>query len=412
MAGDVVKGRRSIEAEGQIVTAYYDRVISRTLGEYSSGNQLDYTVDTLGSVSGYVNADGAVVNRYWYDPFGAVLSSSGEGAEPDFQYRGTWGYYFLNQPSASHSVGARIYDDSTGRWTSVDPVWPASPAYGYSLENPTTKLDPSGLQANPGGYSDFAIEPTNGSLFGISACIQLPQFCFSACIDDYVNFYMSIHSLNMGVQAGYEAGISFSYQHYGWNGTMKTDGSATPQNLVPASQQAGQVVCMSLIVSQTTGTGTFTLSGASPPSVSKKSAPELANNVGIGKTIFSSQYYALACPTQFSSTFWGASVAHVGSVPVIVGVPNILQSPGGTTAWAPYAGYSTTNQAGAGPVSPDPGYGPLSWNPLAGVLRFSYTTLCSPSQFDDWDFMVCCNDGLIVPGGQYCCCDKHGFYPT
>jgi RHS repeat-associated protein len=82
--------------------------------------------------------------RRWMDPFG-----NARGTEP------TWSstHGFLNKSESPLTglaqLGARVYDETLGRFLSVDPVFaPDNPqqdnGYSYSANNPVTNADPSG----------------------------------------------------------------------------------------------------------------------------------------------------------------------------------------------------------------------------------------------------------------------------
>lgn len=112
-----------------------------------------------------LNAQTLAPKRRYIDPFG-----NARGANPAWSASHT----YLNSPDNPLSVtvhlGARDYDPTTGRFTTVDPVLdPASPqqtnGYSYANNTPTTESDPSGLC--PGGHDDFcnAGKGTTGSGF-------------------------------------------------------------------------------------------------------------------------------------------------------------------------------------------------------------------------------------------------------
>lgn len=108
-----------------------------------------YLKDGLGSVVAVINGDGSnVANRYAYDPFGKVTTSTGTLANP-------WGYAGGFQDS-THLVkfGARYYDPNLGRWSQVDATGGsiASPGstnrYLYAACDPINRVDPTGRQGS------------------------------------------------------------------------------------------------------------------------------------------------------------------------------------------------------------------------------------------------------------------------
>jgi RHS repeat-associated protein len=105
--------------------------------------------DAQNSASLEVDRVSGAVTRRYTDPFGntrgtAVTWSSGHG--------------FLNKPvdpfTGLDMVGARQYDATLGRFTSVDAVLaPLDPqqnnGYSYAQNNPVTMLDPAGTDPAP-----------------------------------------------------------------------------------------------------------------------------------------------------------------------------------------------------------------------------------------------------------------------
>src|SRR5579862_8542341 len=130
------------------VTNYYT-VDGEILGEQTTGNsRIDYLTDALGNVTATVNTSGQVVNTYKYKPYGALLSKTGSGADPSFQWVGSQGYRQTGKKYSDVYVQARHYDSLNGRWTTKDPIgfWGGSlNLYGYVLNRPLTHLDSSGL---------------------------------------------------------------------------------------------------------------------------------------------------------------------------------------------------------------------------------------------------------------------------
>ena len=75
-----------------------------------------FFTDNEGSVVAVISASGTVENRYAYDPYGQVTSSSGSVANP-------YGYAGGYNDSATGLVkfGTRYYNPSVGQFTQVDP---------------------------------------------------------------------------------------------------------------------------------------------------------------------------------------------------------------------------------------------------------------------------------------------------
>lgn len=87
------------------------------------------------------------VTRRYMDPFGNPLGAITGGTWP-----GSHGFIGkpTNQATALTDLGAREYDPTTGRFTSVDPVRDNDPqalnGYAYANSNPLTNSDPTGLR--------------------------------------------------------------------------------------------------------------------------------------------------------------------------------------------------------------------------------------------------------------------------
>jgi hypothetical protein len=108
----------------------YYTVEGEIIGERSEAGRINYGVDALGSVTSTMAGD-SVQNTYAYKPYGALLSKTGTGADPSFLWVGTPGYRYTGRSHSDYYVRARHYDSTTGRWSTVDPLWPFQPQYGY-----------------------------------------------------------------------------------------------------------------------------------------------------------------------------------------------------------------------------------------------------------------------------------------
>jgi RHS repeat-associated protein len=103
------------------------------------------------NVIALVNTSGSVVERYVYDPFGAVTVLTGSyGSRSGSSY--SWVYGFqggrLDTVTGDNLFGARNEDPATGTWTSPDPVGFAggdNDLYGLEGNNPVGMTDPTGL---------------------------------------------------------------------------------------------------------------------------------------------------------------------------------------------------------------------------------------------------------------------------
>ncbi len=110
------------------------------------GDILTYGRDALGNVvAGYDAATNAVFTAD-YKPYGEFAATTGNVAGRRFMWVGSWGYRFTSGVPVSHYVRARHLSMRMGMWTSVDPLWPSEPAFGYVGGGVTRWNDPSGHQ--------------------------------------------------------------------------------------------------------------------------------------------------------------------------------------------------------------------------------------------------------------------------
>ncbi len=105
-------------------------------------NRYWYTLDGRGNVVALTDVNGAVVDRYAYDPWGeGVPEGTSETVAQPFRYGGYWwdkelGWYW---------VGVRSYDPE-GRWLQPDPSeQDGVRTYAYVTDNPIDWTDPTGL---------------------------------------------------------------------------------------------------------------------------------------------------------------------------------------------------------------------------------------------------------------------------
>ena len=132
------------DGSGHIVASYtygLDLISQRRAGVDSF-----YLADALGSTRALTNSQGVVTDRYSYDAFGQLLSSTGTTVN-SFFYTGEQkddaaGLYYLR---------ARYYDPAIGRFLTQDPYQgsPQEPSslhkYVYVQNNPVNRTDPLGL---------------------------------------------------------------------------------------------------------------------------------------------------------------------------------------------------------------------------------------------------------------------------
>jgi len=105
-----------------------------------------YVLDGRGNVVALTDINGAVVDRYAYDPWGEGLpEGTNETIAQPLRYAGYWwdkelGWYWVN---------VRSYDPE-GRWLQPDPSQQdGTRTYVYADDNPIDEMDPSGLASVP-----------------------------------------------------------------------------------------------------------------------------------------------------------------------------------------------------------------------------------------------------------------------
>jgi RHS repeat-associated protein len=124
-------------------TIYYTRgPQGELLGQRTPAGRYYYLYDGLGSTVALTDSAGNVVNRYSYDPYGNVTSTSGTVANP-WRFGGSYGAY-TDAATGLVKIGQRYYDPGFGRWTQRDPLGAGNP-YAYTNCNPVNGTDPSGL---------------------------------------------------------------------------------------------------------------------------------------------------------------------------------------------------------------------------------------------------------------------------
>lgn len=164
---DAENERAGKEANGVLESGFLYDEDNRVVAQLNGSNQVmsqfvygtgastpDYMVnggvtyrlfgDELGSPLLVVNsATGAIAELITYDEFGNVLSDSNPGFQP-FGFAG--GLY--DQDTKLIRFGARDYNPAVGRWTAKDPLLfdgGDTNLYGYALNDPINRTDPSGL---------------------------------------------------------------------------------------------------------------------------------------------------------------------------------------------------------------------------------------------------------------------------
>jgi RHS repeat-associated protein len=135
-----------LDGNGNVVARFvYCGCGANNIPQYMIKGGVIYRIisDHLGSPRLVIDTStNTITQRMDYDEFGNVILDTNPGFQP-FGFAG--GIY--DQHTKLTRFGARDYDAETGRWTAKDPVrfQGGFNFYGYVLNDPVNKIDPSGL---------------------------------------------------------------------------------------------------------------------------------------------------------------------------------------------------------------------------------------------------------------------------
>jgi RHS repeat-associated protein len=219
------------EGFGDVVAEYNDSGTITNRYEYGLGlltkNDLNgilsyYTFDAIGSTSELIAANGSILNKYTYDPFGISISKS-ENITNFFQYIGEYG--IISEKNGLSYMRSRYYNPDLGKFTSKDPLNIGNGninLYIYVNNNPVVFIDPLGLSTITvkswcGIFLDFLIDTPAfifGTMFPYVGTIYFIGRAFLASFD-YV--------WDMQHSQSWRERIYFTFKHfpkglpYAWN---------------------------------------------------------------------------------------------------------------------------------------------------------------------------------------------------
>ncbi|MEK7084813.1 MAG: RHS repeat-associated core domain-containing protein, partial [Patescibacteria group bacterium] len=128
-----------------------------TIAEVDNLGVLTYVhEDVLGSAALLTDDTGASVQRYEYEPFGAIMGMDGT-RETKYLFTGQE----FDPESELYYYNARYYNPATGRFISRDPIRGfagdvlAANAYIYVRNNPLRYVDPTGMLSLGGAWDSF-----------------------------------------------------------------------------------------------------------------------------------------------------------------------------------------------------------------------------------------------------------------
>ena len=148
-------------------TTYYNTVNGRMISQKKNGVRTNFHTDALGSIT-TTTVNGAVENTYRYKPYGETLAKTGTAEDPRFLWTGDTGSRKTQAKASEHYNRARHYSNSYALWSTVDDKFPNELQYAYSVNNPTTFIDPSGnaIEAARDCYDTLCKYDIRGNIIG------------------------------------------------------------------------------------------------------------------------------------------------------------------------------------------------------------------------------------------------------
>jgi RHS repeat-associated protein len=136
-------GLDTLRETGPAAEASYLRTlnIDEALTRSDPTGTVAYLTDTLGSTVALADPSGSLATAYTYEPFGET-TVSGSPSPNAFQFTGR-----ENDGTGLYYYRARYYASAARRFIQQDPIGFAGGGtnlYGYTLNNPTNLIDPSG----------------------------------------------------------------------------------------------------------------------------------------------------------------------------------------------------------------------------------------------------------------------------
>jgi RHS repeat-associated protein len=122
-------------------------LFGNVISQRREGQSSFFHYDAVGSTLAVTDQHQTVTDTRAYTAFGGTTESNGNTYFP-FQFVGQKGYYYGSATAGQYAIRRRIYESSSQRWHSVDPldiIAIASNVYGYVDNSPTMANDPSGL---------------------------------------------------------------------------------------------------------------------------------------------------------------------------------------------------------------------------------------------------------------------------
>jgi RHS repeat-associated protein len=144
-----------LDGSNNLVTRYLRRDGEvAPVARIASGGVTWPLVDWQGSVRNTTTGSGVVNGTVVYDGFGGIITTTSLSALGRYDYTGLFDDHDLGLLFAAK----RVYNPTTGRWISEDPMGFAAGDYHldrYVGNDPTNAMDPSGLQAQAPPFAYF-----------------------------------------------------------------------------------------------------------------------------------------------------------------------------------------------------------------------------------------------------------------
>ncbi len=146
-----IQSYRQYYSDGDYTQGYVERdPTGQPLGLTIDGESYYLVTDRQGSVVGLVDRDGAEQAKYVYDPYGGLVSSSGDHAEDNpLRYTGAFQDNLWGLGTQLTKLGTRWYNPFQGRFVQQDPITrlldpSEGNRYAYAADNPVNYVDPTG----------------------------------------------------------------------------------------------------------------------------------------------------------------------------------------------------------------------------------------------------------------------------
>ncbi len=154
-------------------------IVSREAG--AAARERHLLTDRLGSVTVALDGQGALLGYRDYDPYGSVSIALDAGRAPRGPDLGFSGKEHDAETGLSY-FGGRYYQPGWGRWLTPDPLGETDGPnlYDYVGDNPTTLIDPNGLEKRKRKAAAEANRRMGSTRAATAACVGALPSCVPA----------------------------------------------------------------------------------------------------------------------------------------------------------------------------------------------------------------------------------------